>query len=244
MKKKKDRACAAPDAQGLMMRELPASERPREKLFSQGASALSNAELLAVLIASGTVSESAMSLAGRVLALEGGSLGALQAFAPEEFMRVKGIGKAKACTIAAALELGRRAAAMPPAERPVVRGPAPAADLLMSRMRHLQKEELRALLINAKSEVIMQETISIGGLTSAASQPREVFAGAIRKGACSIILAHNHPSGDPEPSEADRKATKQLAEAGRMLGIPLVDHIIIGDGVYFSFLENGLLADG
>ena len=241
MKKENNRTYEAPASPGLLMREIPASERPREKILAQGVKALSNAELLAVLISSGTGKENAIALASRVLALEDGSLGALQGFQPEEFMRVKGIGTAKACTIAAALELGRRAAAMPPAARPVVRGPGPAADLFMSRMRHLQKEELRAVLINAKGEIIMEETISVGGLTFSASQPREVFASAVRKGACSIILVHNHPSGDPSPSDADRQVTRQLQEAGRILDIPLLDHLIIGDGVYFSFLESGLL---
>ncbi len=224
-----------------LVREMPASERPREKMLAQGAAALSNTELLAVLIASGSGKDSAVSLAAKVLAAEEGSLAALSVSQPEDFMRIPGIGTAKACVLTAALELGRRAATMPASQKIAVASPQDAADLFMGQLRYLKKEVMEVALLNVKSELIMKERISTGGLNSAVTQPREVFANAIRKGACGVILAHNHPSGDPEPSGQDVTITKQLVKAGKILGISVVDHIVIGDGRYVSFADRKLL---
>jgi DNA repair protein RadC len=224
-----------------LVREMPASERPREKMLAQGAGALSNTELLAILIASGSGADSAVSLAARVLAAEEGSLAALSSCQPEDYMKIPGIGTAKACAITAALELGRRAATMPPSPKISLANSHDAAELFMGQLRYLKKEVMEIALVNVKGELIMRERISIGGLRSALTQPREVFANAIRKGASGVILAHNHPSGDPTPSKEDIAITKQLVKAGKILGIGVLDHIVIGDGCYVSFADKKLL---
>lgn len=223
------------------VRDMPESERPREKMLAQGVTSLSNTELLAVLIASGSGGDSALSLASKVLAAEGGSLPGLSACHPEEFMRIAGIGTAKACTITAALELGRRAATMPARPRRAVGTPRDAAELFMGEMRYLKKEVMEVALVNVKNELITRERVAIGGLNAAVTQPREVFGGAIRKGAYGVILAHNHPSGDPTPSAEDVSITKQLKRAGEILGIAVIDHIVVGDGCFVSFAERKLL---
>ena len=224
-----------------LVREMPASERPREKMLAQGPSALSNTELLALLIGSGSAGSSAVTLAANVLSLEEDSLAALSVCQPEDFMRVPGIGTAKACVITAALELGRRAATMPARTKICVNTPQDAAGLFLGEMRYLKKEVLQVAMINVKNELIMKERVSVGGLSSAVTQPREVFANAIRKGAFGVILAHNHPSGDPSPSKEDIRITKRLAKAGELLGIRVLDHIVIGDGCYVSFADRKLL---
>ena len=224
-----------------LVKEMPASERPREKMLAQGAGALSNTELLAVLIASGSGTDSAVSLAARVLAAEEGSLAALSSCQPEDYMKIPGIGTAKACTITAALELGRRAATMPPSGKIPLENSRDAAELFMGQLRYLKKEVMEIALVNVKGELIMRERIAVGGLRSAQTQPREVFANAIRKGASGVILAHNHPSGDPSPSKEDVAITKQLVKAGKILGINVLDHIVIGDGRYVSFADEKLL---
>ena len=224
-----------------LVREMPQSERPREKMLAQGASALSNTELLAVLIASGSGTDSALSLAAKVLASEEGSLAALSNCQPEDHMRIGGIGTAKACVITAALELGRRAAVMPASAKQSIRTSRDAAELFLGELRHLKQEVMEIAMLNVKGELIRKERVSMGGLSSAAAHPREIFVGAIRKGAHGLIVAHNHPSGDPTPSDADVRLTKQLSKAGAILGIGLIDHIVIGDGCYVSFADEGLL---
>ena len=156
-------------------------------------------------------------------------------------MTISGIGTAKACTLAAAIELGRRVAAAPASSRVLLSRPQDAADLFMGEMRYLKKEILQVAMLNVKSELLMRETVSEGGLCSAVAHPREVFSGAVKKGAFGIILAHNHPSGDPAPSDEDVRMTKQLSEAGKVLGIEVIDHIIIGDGRFTSFKSEQLL---
>jgi len=224
----------------VMIRELPSSERPREKIFSGGVSSLSNAELLAVLIGNGTGGCSAIDLSSRILSLEP-SIAELSEYQPEEFMKIPGIGSAKACCIVAAIELGRRIAATPRKSGVSLSNPEQAAALFMEEMRGLRKEKFRVAMLNSKNELIMKQDISVGGINASSAHPREVFADAVRKGANGIILAHNHPSGDPVPSPSDIAVTKQLCEAGDILGIRVLDHIIIGDGVYVSFKNKGLL---
>ena len=225
----------------LAVRELPAAERPREKILSQGVQTLSNTELLAVLIASGSAENSAIGLAGKVLAMGEGSLASLSGFLPEEFMHIPGIGPAKACLLSAAVELGRRIATAPAADRTVISGPADSAKLFMGEMRYLKQEVIQVALLNVKQELLMKERVAAGGLFSASAHSREIFSSAVRKGAFGVILAHNHPSGDPQPSDEDIAMTKQVEDAGKVLGIRLLDHIIIGDGRYFSFLDAGYL---
>lgn len=226
---------------GPMLKELPYQELPREKILSNGVSCLSNTELLAVLIASGTKDESALTLAGRVLSLEKESLSKLTQYQPEELQKVKGIGVAKACQIVAAMELGRRIAVIPKEKRVKLDTPDQVAALFMEEMRHLKKETFRVALLNVKNEVIMREDISVGGINFSGAHPREVFQNAVKKGAYAVILVHNHPSGDPAPSSSDIATTHQLAEAGKILGIQVLDHIVVGDGKYISLKQQGHL---
>lgn len=226
---------------GPMLKELPRNERPREKILSQGVSNLSNAELIAILIASGTREESALALAGRVLSMGNGSLARLTACQPEEFQKIRGVGTAKSCMLVAAMELGRRIAVSPAESRVRMDTPDKVADLFMEEMRYLKKEVFRVAHLNVKNELIMKEDISIGGLHSAAAHPREVFQTAIKKGANAVILVHNHPSGDPTPSQADQTTTDQLVKAGKILGIQVLDHIVIGDGHYVSLKQQKML---
>lgn len=226
---------------GPFVKELPAGERPREKIFAKGIGSLSNAELLAVLISSGSEKESAIAVASRILALEQGNLASLSGYHPEEFMKVRGIGTAKACILSAALELGRRVASSSAVINPKMDSPGKAAAYFMEDLRYLQKEIFLTALLNVKGELIGFDRVSVGGISSSSAMPREVFSAAVRRGAFSVILVHNHPSGDPKPSEADITVTKQLASAGEILGIPVIDHIIIGDGAYFSLAKENLL---
>ncbi len=225
----------------LGMKALPAPDRPRERLLSEGARALSDAELMAILIGSGTRSESALALASRVLAFDERGAAGLSGAAPQELMDIPGIGEARACAILSAVELGRRIASAPASACPRLDTPAAAAALCMEEMRRLPKEVFRVLMLNVKSELIMKEDISVGGINASFSHPREVFGGALKRGAYAVILMHNHPSGDPTPSPADISSTRQLCEAGRILGIEVLDHILIGDGRYVSFREKRLL---
>ncbi len=224
------------------IKALPENERPREKLLQSGAKSLGNAELIALVIGSGTSRYSALDLAGKLLSLESSGISAFASYSPEEFSRIEGIGKARACVLCAAIELGRRIASSPGSVKIRVDTPKDIAQLNMEEMRRLPKEVFRIAMLNVKSELIMQEDISVGGIAEAASHPREVFAPAIKKGAYAVILLHNHPSGDPTPSKADIKTTEILCEAGRLLGIQVVDHILIGDGRYVSFREEKLLS--
>lgn len=221
------------------VKELPLSERPREKMLSRGVSYLSNAELIAVLLGKGGKNISVMDLSSKVLSLEN-NLKNLASYQPEEFMSIPGIGVAKACTLAAALELGRRMATTTQ-KNALISTADDAATLFMEELRYSNKESFKVALLNIKNQLIMKDDISIGGLNSAAAHPREVFQNAVKKGAASIILFHNHPSGDPTPSADDISVTKQLVESGKILGIKVIDHIVIGDGTYKSFKALGLI---
>lgn len=225
---------------GPMMMELPEAERPREKLLRHGPAVLSNTELLAVLMGTGTRDESVMTLASRIIASAGGLAG-LASLSPEEMKMIKGIGAAKACSVSAALELGRRMAGQGSIERVKFGCPEDAAALFMEDMRHLRQENFRCALLNVKNEVICIEHVSVGCVNATHASPRDVFEGAIRKGAASVIIAHNHPSGDPAPSEEDKNLTRRLCESGEILGIRVLDHIIIGDGMYTSMLREGFI---
>ena len=223
------------------MRELPEAEKPREKLLCHGPAVLSNTELIAVLMGTGTYEESVMTLASRIIASAGGLAG-LAALDPQEMTEIKGIGPAKASCLSAALELGRRMAAQGGKERIRLGNPEDASVLFMEDMRHLRKENFRCALLNIKNELLSIEMISVGCVNATHASPRDVFEGAIRKGAAAVIVAHNHPSGDPAPSEEDKKLTRRLCESGKILGITVLDHIIIGDGVYTSMLREGLIS--
>lgn len=223
-----------------MIKELPSEERPRDKLIKFGPGFLSNSELLAILIGSGTKRASALTLANRILALEEG-ISYLTDCQPDELAQIPGIGLAKSCQIIAAIELGKRIATKPKTKRVNINSPDEVASLFLQEMRYLKKEHFKVLLLNTKNEIIMIENISVGSLNSSVVHPREVFCTAVKKSACSIIAVHNHPSGNPAPSQADINITKRLVEVGEILGIKLLDHLIIGDGTYISFKQSELI---
>lgn len=178
-----------------------------------------------------------MSLAEAILTQEDGiaSLGAMEM---EDFCRIQGIGTATAASLSAAVELGRRIAAAPRQKRIAIENSKQVANLFMEQMRTLKKETVQAVYLNTKNEILSIENVSVGNLNSSIVTPREVFRNAVRRSASAVILAHNHPSGNPEPSQADRELTQRLIESGEILGIRLLDHIIIGDGVYISMREK------
>lgn len=220
---------------------FPVEDRPREKMAAYGAGVLSDAELIAVLLRTGTQEKSVMDIANE-LTFDGGLYKRLAGVSQlHELTKIKGLGMAKASTILAAIEIGRRLATAKPLERNRFSCPQDGVDFLMPRLRFAQKEQFIVILLNSKNKVLDTEVISEGSLTGSIVHPREVFQPAILKHAAAIVVAHNHPSGDPYPSSEDRNITKKLVEAGNTLGIPVLDHIIIGDGVYYSFQEEGAL---
>lgn len=224
---------------GVVIRDLPMDERPREKLLEHGCESLSNRELLAIILRVGTRRQSALSLADQVLA-HFGSLRELREARCEELQAIEGIGLAKAAQILAALELGRRVQAsvrMPT----VVRTPQDASDLVMEHLRYLDREVMRLLLLDSKHQVIATPVVSVGTLNASMVHPREIFKECIRRSAAAVIAVHNHPSGDPSPSSEDIQVTKRLFQAGEILGIDLLDHIIIGDNRFVSMKEAGFL---
>lgn len=225
----------------LTIKDLPLEERPREKLMARGAGALTDAELLAILLRTGTASQSALSI-GRELTRDGGLYKRL-AFVSrvQELTQIRGLGQAKAATVLAALELGRRLASARPLDKFYFRGPEDGAAYLMPRLRYATKEQFLVILLNSRNKVIGTELVSEGTLTTSSVQPREVFQAAILQHAASIVVAHNHPSGDPAPSAADQELTRQLVASGKALAIPVLDHLIIGDGTYYSFQEDKAL---
>lgn len=226
------------------IRDWPIRERPRERLNSAGASALSTRELLAILIGSGTETRSAVDVAGALLQASDGSLRQLASTSATEMQRVPGIGPAVTARLIAALELGRRMAREGATERPRIRGPRDVYDICAPALVDAKQEEFRVLLLNTQHAVLRELVVTRGTLDSSVVHPREVFRSAIIESAAAVILVHNHPSGDPAPSREDREVTDQLASAGQLVGIPVLDHVVIGDGRYVSFVEAGLLAVG
>jgi DNA repair protein RadC len=222
----------------VAIRDMPLEERPRERLIHHGPEALSNPELLAILLRTGTAQESALSLATRILSAMDGLKGVAEATVPQ-LSTVKGVGPAKAVEIRAAVELGKRICTLTDTARPIIRSPADASQLLMSELRFQAKEHFRALLLDAKNQVIRILSISVGSLTESIVHPRELFREAIRHSSAALIVAHNHPSGDPTPSPEDIATTRRLVEVGRIVGIELLDHVILGDGRYVSLKERG-----
>ena len=220
------------------IKEIPVDDRPREKMANKGATALTDAELVAILLRTGTAEKSALDIASELTA-DGGLYKRLAGITRlNELTNIKGLGQAKAATVLAALEIGRRIASAKPVEKIHLSCPQDVAEFLMPRLRYAVKEQFIVILLNGKNKVIGTEVISEGSLSSSVVHPREVYASALLHHAAAIMVAHNHPSGDPKPSDEDREITSLLAQSGKVLGIPLVDHIVIGDGTYYSFLEN------
>jgi len=225
--------------------ELPQDERPRERLLHHGPASLSEAELLAVFIRTGTQGRNAVRIGRELLASLGGLHGLARCSVEDLRRSVKGIGLAKACELAAAFELGRRLA-RGPGERLSLHDPGAIYDLLAQEMQSLRTESVRTLLLDTRYQLIRVETISTGTVNESLAHPREIFRPALTHSAFAVVVAHNHPSGDPTPSEADRRLTQRLSSAAEILGIRLLDHIIIGSPApgripYTSFRELGLL---
>ncbi|WP_319404431.1 DNA repair protein RadC [uncultured Anaeromusa sp.] len=226
------------------MRELPEKERPREKMLRLGARGLSDAELLAILLRTGTVEESALSIAQGLLKEyeQPGGVALLAATRPEDLSKYKGIGNVKAITITAAIEFGRRLyARQASGDITSIRQPEDAANWYLHRLRYVQQEEFHVLLLSTKHQVLASCCVAVGTMDAALVDPRRVFQEALRHQAAALILAHNHPSGDPSPSKEDIALTLRLAEAGKLLELPVLDHVIIGDGRFVSLKEKGLL---
>ena len=225
-------------------KDLPEDERPRERLCRHGAEVLSDAELLAIFLRTGKKGVNVMTLARGVMK-EWGTLRRVAGCTLQEFAKVSGIGPAKASELKAAFEMGRRMA-RPEVEKLRVDKAGVIYELLAGELQALPYESLRVLLLDTRHGLLEEIEISMGSLNESVAHPREIFKPAIAKGAYAVAVAHNHPSGDPQPSEADRRLTRRLAEAGTLLQIPLVDHVIIGSkrgelAPYFSFREAGLL---
>jgi DNA repair protein RadC len=225
----------------MRISETPSDDRPRERLFRLGASALTSGELLAILLATGTRDRSATELAHGLLAERGPALWHLARRPAAELAKVRGVGAAKAARIAAALELGRRLQEESRGERPRIRAPDDVFRWYGPRLADLPHEEFHLLALDSQSRVLRPVLISRGTLNGALVHPREVFRAAIAEAAAGIIVVHNHPSGDPTPSADDRAITRQLVEAGKMLDMPVYDHVIVGAGRYVSFVESGLI---
>lgn len=220
------------------IKDIPADMRPREKLLRYGPGILSVQELLAIIIRTGSRDANAIQLAESILYQFQDLRGVNNAGVEELCAAATGIGKAKAAQIKAAFELGRRLSQQD-TEVVRIKSPQDVAAWVMEDLRYLQQEQFRILLLNTKNVIIACEEVSRGSLNSSIVHPREVFARAIKRSAAAIILVHNHPSGDPTPSQEDINITRRLVEVGRLVGIEVLDHLIIGDGVFSSLKEKG-----
>jgi DNA repair protein RadC len=227
---------------GRAIRELPATERPRERLELRGPAGLTSAELIALVWGSGTRGRSAVDLAGDALARHGG-LTELARASELELRAIPGIGAAKAAQLVAAFELGRRMLADWPTTRPVIRSPRDVADRLILQMGRLEREELRVVLLDTKNHVLRVATVYQGNVSSSLVRVGELYRDAVRLNASGVILVHNHPSGDPTPSPDDLHLTAAALAAGRLLDIHLLDHLVIGHDAYVSLRDRGVAFD-
>jgi DNA repair protein RadC len=222
-----------------MIKDLPVDERPRERLERAGEGALSTTELLAIILRTGTGGENVLDMARRILSRHGGLSGLARAsFA--EIEAEKGLGKAKTAQLKAALELGRRMLLVSPEDRFVVRSPVDVAQLMMAEMSHLEQEHFRVLYLDTRNRLLGIETVYVGSLNASHIRVGEVFRDAVKRNCAAVIVAHNHPSGDPTPSPEDVEVTRQLVEAGKLLDIEVLDHLIIGQQRFVSLRERGL----
>ena len=216
-------------------------DRPREKLLLHGAENLSNSELLAILIHNGSKEKTAVDLGKEVLKLGKDNLGELGKLSIKDFMKIKGIGEAKAITIIAALELGRRRQAAAPLEKMVVSSSSDIARYLQIKLKDYRHEVFAILLLNRANKINHFEIVSEGGITGTVADPRVILRKALEQDAVNIILCHNHPSGSLKPSRADEQLTTKIKEAARFLDIAVIDHIIVSEDGYFSFADEGIL---
>jgi DNA repair protein RadC len=229
-------------ASGHAIRELPEAERPRERLAQRGAGGLTAAELIAILWGSGTRGRSALDLASDALAAHDGLTGLARA-GQLELATLPGVGAARAAQLQAAFELGRRLMADWPAGRWSIRGPRDVADRLVLQMGRLEREELRVVILDTKNHVLRVQTVYQGNVSSSLVRVGELYRDAVRLNAVSLILVHNHPSGDPTPSPDDLHLTAEALAAGRLLDIALLDHLVIGHDAYVSLRDRGVAFD-
>ena len=222
-----------------MIRDMAEHDRPRERLIKVGAEVLSTAELLAIVLRSGIPGENVLRLSERLL-IRYDNLPGLARASITELIETNGIGPAKAAEIKAALEIGRRLVASAPGERPHVSSPDDAFHLLKSEMMFLEQEHLRLILLDTRNRVLRTPTIYVGSLNTSVIRVGELFRAAIRENAAAFIVAHNHPSGDPSPSPEDINVTHQIVQAGKLLDIDVLDHIVIGRNRYVSLKQRGL----
>lgn len=228
------------DNNSYTIKSIPEDDRPQEKLLKDGANRLSNSELIAVIIRTGSKDENVVMLAQRILNDEGRGLRNIAEGTIGKFKSYKGISDVKACQLAAVAELSKRISTLK-LEKIKISSPNDAAVVMMEEMRYYKKEYFKIILLDTKNNIKKVSEISVGSLNSSIVHPREVFSEAVLNSASSIILVHNHPSGESEPSQEDIVLTNRLDECGKILGIKVLDHIIIGDGVFYSFKEEGLL---
>jgi DNA repair protein RadC len=225
----------------LSIKDWAVEDRPREKMLAKGIRSLSDAELIAILIGSGNMEESAVEVSRRILSSVNNNLNELGKKSIIDLQKFKGIGPAKAITIAAAMELGRRRKESDPDEKPKITTSADAANIFKPLLSDLSHEEFWVLFLNRNNLVIDKMMASQGGLTGTVIDVRLILKTALEKLACSLILCHNHPSGNISPSEADKEITKKIKEAGKHMDIPVLDHLIIANDAYFSFADEGLI---
>jgi DNA repair protein RadC len=225
----------------LTIRNWAEEDRPREKLILKGKSALSDAELIGILLGSGTVSLSAVDVAKIILQKVGNNLNELAALSVKDLQKFKGIGEAKAITIVSALELGRRRKDLSPEKRYKIGSSADAYELIKPELLDLKHEEFWVLLLNRANVVMKKVQVSAGGVSGTVADPKIIFRHALENLASSVVLIHNHPSGNLNPSQADIELTKKMKEAGRFLEIPILDHVIFCNSSYFSFADEGIL---
>ncbi|MDR1616252.1 MAG: DNA repair protein RadC [Syntrophomonadaceae bacterium] len=221
------------------IKDMPEDTRPREKLLFHGEAFMTDAEILAIILRNGTLHVNVLTLADQIIK-HYGSLRSLKDTSIEELMTIKGVGEAKAITIKASLELGRRIA-LSYNNKTAIKTPEDVKNVVMEEMRYFDREHFRAMYLDRKGCLIVMEDISVGGLHSSIVHPREVFKTAVKRSAASIILIHNHPSGDPTPSPDDVEVTRRLIEGSKIMGIDIIDHIIIGDNKFCSLRRQNLI---
>ncbi|SHE47835.1 DNA replication and repair protein RadC [Seinonella peptonophila] len=226
----------------MLLKSLPLEDRPRERMIENGPKSLSNGELIALLLRTGSAGESVMELAQKIL-VEVGGIQSLAQISFHELLAIHGVGPAKAVQLLAGLELGKRVRQVTSTDGQFIHQPIDAVDMIRNELRFYQQEHFICMFLNTKNRVIDKKCIFIGSLNLSVVHPREIFREAVKCSAARIICIHNHPSGDPSPSTEDIEITFRLVESGKMIGIEVVDHIVIGDLNYFSMKENGLIPD-
>ena len=224
---------------GYRIRDLESSQRPRERLASLGATSLSNAELIAILLRTGIKGINAVQLGQKIL-MDCGGLAGLHRLSYTELCRMRGVGPAKAAQIKAAVELGNRFAASTPTEFPVIQSPEDAASLILYEMGALEQEHLNVMLLDTRNRMVKLVEVYRGSLNSSLIRVSEVFKEAVRANAAAIIVVHNHPSGDPTPSPEDISVTRAIVQAGKLLDIEVLDHIVVGKNKFISLKSRGL----